>query len=86
MYDSQRLSQQSEFDLPLLKISDFKTDEHQMRKEQKDMMIYLRKKFKKVNDEFLDLFEKRYIIFIEDGADLKNDCHIFQEKQNQEQS
>ena len=50
------------------------------------MMIYLRKKFKKVNDEFLDLFEKRYIIFIEDGADLKNDCHIFQEKQNQEQS
>lgn len=60
-----------------MKISDFKVDEHQMTKEMKDKIAYLRKKYKKVNDEFLNLFEKRHIIFIEDGADLKKDCKIF---------
>lgn len=72
-YDSQRFT---DYDAPL-KISDFKADEHQMSKEMKDRIMHLRKKYKKVNEEFLNLFEKRYLIFIEDGADLKKDCNIF---------
>jgi hypothetical protein len=28
------------------------------------------------------LFEKRYIIFIEDGADLKEECRCFQPEKN----
>ena len=28
--------------------------------------------FKKIDDKFLSLFEKKYIIFIEDGTDLKD--------------
>ena len=39
------------------------------------------KKYKKINEEFLSLFEKRMIIFIEDGVDLKKDCKIFQDKE-----
>ena len=37
----------------------------------------LRKKHKRIDDEFLSLFEKRWIIFIEDGVDLKKDCNLF---------
>ena len=74
--------QTPEVEITPLKIADFKVDEHLMTKEQKDKMAYLKKKFKKVNEEFLSLFEKRFIIFIEDGADLQNDCRIFKEKAN----
>ena len=81
-YDSQALSQQNEIDLAPLKISDFKIDEHLMSKELKDKMAYLKRKFKRVDEEFLSLFEKRYIIFIEDGVDLQKDCKIFKEKAN----
>lgn len=51
-----------------------------MSKELKDRMAFLKKKYKRINEEFLTLFEKRMIIFIEDGTDLKKDCSIFQEK------
>lgn len=45
-------------------------------------MACLKKRFKRVNEEFLSLFEKRFIVFIEDGADLQKDCRIFKEKAN----
>lgn len=45
-------------------------------------MAYLKKKFRRVDEEFLSLFEKRYIVFIEDGVDLQKDCRIFKEKAN----
>lgn len=40
-------------------------------------LMDLRRKYDKVDDEFLALFEKRYIIFIENGVDLKKDCNCF---------
>ena len=46
----------------------------------KDFKVRLKEikiKYKKVDDEFLNLFEKRYIIFIENGVDLKSDCKLF---------
>ena len=48
-----------------------------MSKEQKQVMKKLRAKFKKVNDEFLCHFERRYIVFIEDGTDLVKDLNLF---------
>ena len=36
-------------------------------------MADLQKEYKKIDEKFLSLFEKRYIIFIEDGADLKKE-------------
>lgn len=54
-----------------------------MTQEMKNRMADLKSRFKKINDDFLDLFEKRNIIFMEDGVDLKNDCHIFKEKERQ---
>ena len=40
-------------------------------------MDNLRAKYKKMNDEFLSHFEKRQIVFIEDGVDLRNDIKLF---------
>ena len=48
-----------------------------MSKEFKDRLQEIKQKYTKVNDEFLNLFEKRNIIFIENGVDLKNDCKLF---------
>jgi len=64
-------------DHPPLKISDFKMHDYHMSKELKDRMTFLKKKYNKINEEFLTLFEKRMIIFLEDGTDLKKDCGIF---------
>ena len=41
-----------------------------MSKEQKQMLHEVKERYDKVNDDFLDCFQKRFIIFIEDGADL----------------
>jgi hypothetical protein len=48
-----------------------------MSKEFKERLKDLKTKHKFVDNEFLSLFEKRFIIFIEDGADLKADCFCF---------
>ena len=45
-----------------------------MTKEMKDRMNELKQQYKKIDDEFLNQFEKRHIIFIEDGVDLQDDC------------
>lgn len=37
----------------------------------------LRRQYNQVDDNFLALFEKRYVIFIENGVDLKKDCNCF---------
>ena len=59
---------------PKLTISQFKIPDYQMSKEMKARIQDLKKKYNKVDDAFLALFEKRPIIFVEDGADLKEDC------------
>jgi len=51
-----------------------------MTKEMKTQIQELKKKHNKVDDAFLALFEKRHIIFVEDGADLKKDCQCFGEE------
>ena len=56
-----------------------------MTKEFKDRLKELKQKLKSVNDEFLNIFEKRYIVFIENGTDLKNDCYLFDQKNKQKQ-
>lgn len=48
-----------------------------MTKEMKTRLNDLRRRYKQVDNEFLSLFEKRYIIFIENGVDLKKDCYCF---------
>ena len=48
-----------------------------MSKEFKVRLKEIKIKYNKVDDEFLNLFEKRYIIFIENGVDLKADCKLF---------
>lgn len=53
-----------------LKLADFKVPEHHVSLENKKLFGELRKRYHKIDDEFLSLFEKRYIIFIEDGTDL----------------
>ena len=45
-----------------------------MTNELKARMADLKSKYKKIDDKFLSLFEKRHIIFVEDGVDLKKDC------------
>ena len=40
-------------------------------------MQEIKSKHNKISEEFLALFEKRFIIFIEDGADLKEECRCF---------
>lgn len=53
-----------------LQLRMFKTPEFQLTLEQKHIMAEVVKLHKRVDDDFLALFEKRHIIFIEDGADL----------------
>ena len=48
-----------------------------MSKEFKERLKEIKSKYNRVNDEFLNLFEKRFIIFIENGVDLKADCKLF---------
>jgi hypothetical protein len=48
-----------------------------MSKEFKEHLQVLRSKYKRIDDKFLDLFEKRYVVFIENGVDLKTDCKLF---------
>ena len=40
-------------------------------------MVELAKRYDKIDEEFLSLFEKRPIVFIEDGRDLQADCQCF---------
>jgi len=56
-----------------LTIEMFKVPEYQLSKETKQLFIDLGKIYKKIDDDFLSLFEKRYILFIEDGTDLKGE-------------
>jgi hypothetical protein len=42
-----------------------------MTKDEKARLVFIRKNFKKVDEKLLDLFEKREILIIEDGTDLK---------------
>ena len=53
-----------------LQLKMFKTPEFQLTPEQKSIMAEVVKSYKRVDEEFLGLFEKRYVIFIEDGTDL----------------
>lgn len=53
-----------------LKLADFKVPEHHVSIDNKKLFGELRKRFNKIDEEFLSLFEKRHIIFIEDGTDL----------------
>lgn len=66
-----------DIDIPELRIDQFKIADHLMAKEQKQIMKKLRAKFKTINDEFLSHFEKRYIVFIEEGTDLVKDLNLF---------
>lgn len=59
---------------PKLTIDQFKIPDYQMTKEMKTRIQDLKKKYNKVDDAFLALFEKRAIIFVEDGTDLKEEC------------
>jgi hypothetical protein len=60
-----------------LTINQFKVPDYMMSKEFKERLKDLKRKHKRVDDEFLALFQKRFIIFIEDGTDLKEDCLCF---------
>ena len=62
---------------PKLTIDQFKIPDYQMTKEMKTRIHDLKKKYNKVDDAFLALFEKRAIIFVEDGTDLKEECMCF---------
>ena len=57
----------------------FKVPDYKMTKEMKKQIVELKKTYNKIDDAFLAQFVKRYIIFIEDGVDLKNDCKCFPE-------
>jgi sRNA-binding regulator protein Hfq len=48
-----------------------------MTKDFKERLREIKQQYNKVDDAFLNLFEKRYIIFIENGVDLKSDCKLF---------
>ncbi len=43
-----------------------------MSKEMKSLMLELKRKYSRIDDRFLNLFEKRNIVFIENGIDLKS--------------
>lgn len=62
---------------PKLTLDQFKVPDYLMTKEMKTRLNDLRRRYKQVDNEFLSLFEKRYIIFIENGVDLKKDCYCF---------
>ena len=53
-----------------LTVEMFKMPDYQMSKELKSLMKELKQKYSKVDEKFLSLFEKRHIIFIENGTDL----------------
>lgn len=58
---------------PKLKFEHFKTPIDDLDPEIADIITNLPKKYSGSNDpEFLKLFEKRKLIFMEDGTDLKN--------------
>jgi len=67
---------------PKLTVEQFKVPDYQMTKEMKALVAELRKKHSKIDDAFLALFEKRSMIFVEDGTDLKADCQCFPEDAN----
>lgn len=56
-----------------LKLSDFKAPDHLVTIEKKKLFKQLRQRFNKIDDAFLSLFEKKYIIFMQDGTDLKGE-------------
>lgn len=58
----------------------FRIPDYLMSNELKLRMQEIKKKYNKVSEQFLDLFEKRFIIFIEDGVDLKEECNCFQQE------
>lgn len=60
-------------EIPPLTIELFKIPEYQLSRDQKRILIEIGKRHKEVNDEFLALFEKRYVVFIEDGTDLADE-------------
>lgn len=62
---------------PKLTLDQFKIPDYLLTKEMKARLTDLRRRYKAVDDQFLSLFEKRYIIFIENGVDLKKDCNCF---------
>ena len=51
-------------------VEQFKIPDYQMTKEMKQKHADLSKKYKKIDEDFLGLFERRFIVFMEDGADL----------------
>lgn len=51
----------------------FKKADYDLNPDEKMLMGELKKRFKKIDDEFLSLFVKRSILFIEDGEDLKGE-------------
>ena len=63
--------------IPPLKIEDFKVPDFHLPTEKKKVISKLRQKFNSVTEEFLQLFEKRCIIFVQDGADLQKDLNLF---------
>jgi len=66
-----------------LTLNYFKVPDYQMTKEMKNRISELKKTYNKIDDNFLSQFEKRYIIFIEDGIDLRNDCNCFPDNKRQ---
>ena len=71
------ITKEEEITIPTLKIEWFRMPDHQMSKEMKAMMDMVRAKYRKMNDYFLSKFEKRYVVFIEDGVDLRKDLNLF---------
>jgi len=57
----------------LLKLDMFKVPDYQQSKELKLRIKEVCKKHNKVDEAFLSLFEKRHILFLEDGTDLKGE-------------
>ena len=54
-----------------LKIEDLRVAEIHMAPRMRHKLAWIQKTFKSIKDsKFLDLFEKRFVIFMEDGFDL----------------
>jgi len=51
----------------------FKTPDYLLPKDLKQKIREICKKYNKIDDEFLKNIEKRHILFIEDGTDLKGE-------------
>ena len=66
--------------IPTLKIEWFRIPDHQMSKEMKSIMDTLRARYKKMNDQFLAYFETKFVVFIEDGVDLRRDLNLFKKE------